>query len=64
MTAQAAPADARQPGTYHWLKRYPKGVDWHQKLTPAPLYQLLDDAVAKFWIAALHQLPRQGSDLS
>jgi long-chain acyl-CoA synthetase len=48
MTAQAAPADARQPGTYQWLKRYPKGVDWHQKLTPAPLYQLLDDAVAKF----------------
>jgi long-chain acyl-CoA synthetase len=48
MTAQAAPADARQPGTYQWLTRYPKGVDWHQKLTPAPLYQLLDDAVAKF----------------
>ena len=48
MTAQAAPADARQPGSYQWLTRYPKGVDWHQKLTPAPLYQLLDDAVAKF----------------
>ena len=48
MTAQAAPADARQPGTYQWLTRYPKGVDWNQKLTPAPLYQLLDDAVAKF----------------
>ena len=48
MTAQAAPADARQPGTYQWLTRYPKGVDWHQKITPAPLYQLLDDAVAKF----------------
>ena len=48
MTAQPAPADARQPGTYQWLTRYPKGVDWHQKLTPAPLYQLLDDAVAKF----------------
>jgi len=48
MMAQAAPADARQPGTYQWLTRYPKGVDWHQKLTPAPLYQLLDDAVAKF----------------
>jgi len=48
VTPQAAPADARQPGTYQWLTRYPKGVDWHQKLTPAPLYQLLDDAVAKF----------------
>jgi long-chain acyl-CoA synthetase len=48
MTAQAAPADARQPGSYQWLNRYPKGVDWHQKITPAPLYQLLDDAVAQF----------------
>ena len=27
---------------------YPKGVDWHQKIRPAPLYQLLDDAVAKY----------------
>jgi long-chain acyl-CoA synthetase len=48
MTAQAASAAARQPGPYQWLNRYPKGVDWHQKITPAPLYQLLDDAVAKF----------------
>jgi long-chain acyl-CoA synthetase len=48
MTAQAAPADARQSGTYQWLNHYPKGVDWHLKITPAPLYQLLDDAVAKF----------------
>ena len=48
MTAQAASADARQPGTYQWLNRYPKGVDWHQKIAPAPLYQLLDDAVAKY----------------
>ena len=32
MTAQAAPADARQPGSalHQWLKRYPKGVDWHR----------------------------------
>ena len=48
MTAQAAPADARQPGAYQWLNRYPKGVDWHQKFAPTPLYQLLDDAVAKY----------------
>ena len=46
MTAQAAPADAHQPGSYQWLNHYPKGVDWHQKFAPAPLYQLLDDAVA------------------
>ena len=48
MTAQAAPADARQPGTYQWLNRYPEGVDWHQRFTPAPLHQLLDEAVAKY----------------
>jgi long-chain acyl-CoA synthetase len=47
MTAQAAPADA-PPGSYQWLKLYPKGVDWQQKFAPTPLYQLLDDAVAKF----------------
>jgi long-chain acyl-CoA synthetase len=48
MTAQAAPADAHQPGAYKWLNRYPKGVDWQQKFAPTPLYQLLDDAVAKY----------------
>jgi len=30
-----------------WLSRYPRGVDWHMPLTVAPLYGLLDDAVAK-----------------
>jgi long-chain acyl-CoA synthetase len=48
MTAQAAPADARQPGTYQWLNRYPEGVDWHQRFAPTPLQQLLDEAVAKY----------------
>ena len=48
MTAQAAPSDARQPDAYQWLTHYPKGVDWHQKIAPAALYQLLDDAVAKY----------------
>jgi len=48
MTAQAAPADARHPGTYQWLNRYPEGVDWHQRFTPAPLYQLFDAVVAKY----------------
>jgi long-chain acyl-CoA synthetase len=42
----AAPADARQH-PYQWLTRYPKAVDWHQKLTPAPLYELLDAAAAR-----------------
>jgi len=48
MTAQAASADARQSGTYQWLNRYPAGVDWHQRFLPAPLYQLLDEAAAKY----------------
>ena len=48
MTAQAAPADARQPGTYQWLNRYPEGVDWHQRFAPVPLHQLLDEAVARY----------------
>src|SRR5262245_25511577 len=48
MTAQAAPADGHQSGTYAWLSRYPEGVDWHQGFAPAPLYRLLDEAVAKY----------------
>ncbi len=48
MTAQAAPPATRQPGSYQWLAHYPKGVDWHQSFTPAPLYQLLDDGAAKY----------------
>jgi long-chain acyl-CoA synthetase len=48
MTAQAAHPHIRPPGSYHWLDHYPKGVDWHQPFAPAPLYQLLDDAAAKY----------------
>jgi long-chain acyl-CoA synthetase len=44
----AATADARQSAPYQWLTRYPKAVDWHRKLTPAPLYELLDAAAAKY----------------
>jgi len=44
----AATADARQSAPYQWLTRYPKAIDWHRKLTPAPLYELLDTAAAKF----------------
>src|SRR3990170_4996775 len=46
--AHAAAADTLQPGSYQWLKRYPEKVDWHQKVTPAPLFELLDEAVAKY----------------
>ncbi len=30
-----------------WLKSYPSTVDWHLTIPPAPLFQLLDDAVAR-----------------
>lgn len=33
--------------TRPWLRRYPKNVVWDQTFTPAPLHQLLDDAVRK-----------------
>ena len=50
MTAlNAATADARQSAPYQWLTRYPKGVDWHRKFTPAPLYELLDDGSGQVW---------------
>ena len=49
MTAlNAATADARQSAPYQWLTRYPKAVDWHRQFTPAPLYELLDAAAAKY----------------
>jgi long-chain acyl-CoA synthetase len=42
-----APANASQPAM-PWLNHYPPGVDWHMPLKVAPLYRLLDDAVARF----------------
>jgi long-chain acyl-CoA synthetase len=44
----AATADAHQSAPYQWLTRYPKAVDWHRQLTPAPLYELLDAAATKY----------------
>jgi long-chain acyl-CoA synthetase len=33
--------------TLPWLRRYPRGVDWHMPLSVAPLYTLLDDSIAR-----------------
>ena len=33
---------------YPWERSYPPDVDWHADIPTAPLYQLMDDAVAKF----------------
>ena len=47
--------NAPQTGNSHlpassppWLAAYPKNVDWHQTFVPAPLFQLLDEAHAKY----------------
>jgi long-chain acyl-CoA synthetase len=49
MTSALHTADVRaRDAAYPWLSHYPKDVDWHQKFTAAPLYELLDSAVAKY----------------
>lgn len=47
MVRALSPADASQPAM-PWLDHYPRGVDWHMPLKVAPLYRLIDDAVARF----------------
>lgn len=47
MVRTRPPANASQPAM-PWLDHYPRGVDWQMPLKVAPLYQLLDDAVARF----------------
>jgi len=39
----AAPAHMDYP----WLAHYPAGVNWHQQIAPAPLYQLLERAAER-----------------
>lgn len=35
-------------GEHPWLKSYPAGVDWHAPIDTYPVYQILDDAVARW----------------
>jgi long-chain acyl-CoA synthetase len=44
----AAAADTPQSAPFQWLRRYPKNIDWHQRLTEAPLFELLDSAAGKY----------------
>ena len=44
----AAATDTPQSASYQWLKHYPQSIDWHQKLTAAPLFELLDSSAAKY----------------
>ncbi len=47
MTVSGGPVRAFADQNPRWLRSYPKNVNWHQTFTPAPLYSLLDQAVAK-----------------
>jgi long-chain acyl-CoA synthetase len=47
-TAPRSSSSNRKNSDYPWLKVYPKSVDWNAKLTPQPLGEMLDDAVAEF----------------
>jgi long-chain acyl-CoA synthetase len=47
-TGLSTAPDAATTPQMAWLKRYPRGVDWNMPLQVAPLYCLLDDAVARY----------------
>jgi long-chain acyl-CoA synthetase len=36
------------PQEYPWERSYPADIDWHADIPTAPLYRLMDDAVARF----------------
>jgi long-chain acyl-CoA synthetase len=49
MTSATQAADhAPMAAPHPWLRAYPKGIDWQQAFAPAPLYRLLDEAVAHY----------------
>ena len=39
---------ALTPGRYLWETSYPPEIDWHADIPVAPLYRLMDDAVARY----------------
>jgi long-chain acyl-CoA synthetase len=45
---QTNPPKCSQQDLYPWLSHYPKGVNWHADLPPAPLFQILDQAVERY----------------
>lgn len=47
MTAQAAPSSTGVDANPRWLRSYPENIEWRQNFKPAPLYALLDQAVAR-----------------
>lgn len=45
--AKTGMAEGADRQVHAWLKSYPKGVDWHMPLPPAPLFRLMDEAAAR-----------------
>ena len=45
--ANSGIAQGADPTEHAWIRSYPKDVDWHMPLEPAPLFQILDEAVAR-----------------
>lgn len=61
-----------QDSLYPWLKHYPDNIEWNQSITPAPVFQMLQDAAVdyranaamdflgkKYTWGALHDLSRK-----
>lgn len=47
MASHDVASPSEHEGSWPWLKRYPRGVDWHRSYVPAAIYTLLDRAVAE-----------------
>jgi len=47
-TAQTPPSPAASSDQYPWLAHYPEGVNWDMELVGTPVYQMLDETIAKY----------------
>ncbi len=47
-TTATAAGTASTHLSYPWLAHYPKGVNWHQQIAPAPLHQFLERAAERY----------------
>ncbi|MCC7252007.1 long-chain fatty acid--CoA ligase [Hyphomicrobium sp.] len=45
--AKTGAAQGSERAAHAWISSYPQGVDWYTALEPAPLFDLLDTAVAR-----------------
>lgn len=47
-TSKRTNSPERHGQNHPWLSHYPKGIDWHAELPPAPLFKILDQAVERY----------------